>query len=639
MSRELTIRQTHAAITEAALEILANKGLLRRAQKDLERGDEIIFHLAAAGLTATVSGQQVTLNEAGPAKATCTCPSPGVCQHILIACLKLMTEPAGTPTGSAHDDWLAFSDDELVVAFGLPTLREAHAWSMQHPAEIERTSVLNVRFPTLNAAVVGVPGAGIGGIIANGLNEKKHAQLAACALLVVRRAAGCNWEPPVIHSERSGPAHRDSVLASVSALLEEAVACGLARLSPALVERFDALAISAKTAELYRLGLTMQRIAAQADDFLRRRPHADLGQIFNEMAAAYALAHAAPHLAGTGRENYIEVGTLDLVGVAAWPWRTTSGYEGLTLLMWDSASADWNTWTDARPQAFRGGFSAVARYNQSGPWDGAESPARLARTRFRVLNGKRNRWGRLSASSQSTVLITEAADLGGLPMCDDWTALDFAPAVGLTERDPRRAYQILNPTRWERCAFDAITQRLAWLLYDRHGNAMEMSLAYDEFAKLAIEHLEALTDADLENGRLLGRCVLIEGCPQIQPLALIRDGRVISIFFGEAKIPPATTPVIPPQADDEEIETVEIEPAINVHGAVPQFVLAAISTVEWLAESGVRSQNAGPPARLGELRKQAIALGLTKLGKLLSPQTGAEILRLRWILAVMQRTS
>jgi hypothetical protein len=176
------------------------------------------------------------------------------------------------------------------------------------------------------------------------------------------------------------------------------------------------------------------------------------------------------------------------------------------------------------------------------------------------------------------------------------------------------------------------------LLYDKHGNAMEMSLAYDELAKRAIEHLEALTDADLDNARLLGRCVLIEGALQIQPLALIRDGRATSVFFGESKTPPAPTP-IPPQADDEEIEPLEIEPTINLHGAVPQFVLATISTVEWLAESGVRSQNAGPAARLDELGKQAVALGLAKLSKLLRPQTAAEILRLRWILAVMQRTS
>src|SRR4051794_13215355 len=94
MSREAAIRATHAGVTLEVLEALANKGLLRRAQKDYERGEVGAFEASAAGLVVTVSGQRVTLIEAGPAKAACTCPAPGVCQHILAACLALI-QPAG----------------------------------------------------------------------------------------------------------------------------------------------------------------------------------------------------------------------------------------------------------------------------------------------------------------------------------------------------------------------------------------------------------------------------------------------------------------------------------------------------------------------------------------------------------------
>ncbi|MDP1588245.1 MAG: SWIM zinc finger family protein [Prosthecobacter sp.] len=641
MSRETTIRQTHAAITLEALEALANKGLLRRAQKDLERGEVAGFEIVEQGLVVTVSGHRVTLIEAGPAKAACTCPAPGICQHIIAACLKLMQEPSVEPAGDAHAEWLALSDEQIIAAYGFAVLRAAHELTLANAAQIERSTVLTVRFPSLNAEVMALPGAGLAGIIVRGLNEKKHTQLAAAAVLVVRRESGIDWQPPMTEVNRETPVHRDEVLKAVIALLEEAIATGLARLSSGLVERIDSLSISAQTAELHRLGLVLQRIATQATDWLQRRPHADLGLIFAEMATAYALAHAKPQLAaGVARESYIEVGGLDLIGVAAWPWRTPSGYEGLTLLFWDPANATWSTWSDARPRAFAGGFSAVARYTQPGPWEGAESPAQVARSRFRLMQAKRNRWGRLSSSAQSKVLVTGATDLSTLPACDDWSKIDLKPSLGLKERDPRSAYQLLQPASWERQAFDPIEQCLVWLLHDPHGHTLEMRLDFDGLSQPAIERLEAMTDADLKQARLLGRCLQISGRLQVQPLALLCDGKTTSLHFAEAKVATASPGIAASIAEDEELEDITPEDSNATQNPVSQFVLATISALEWLAESGLRARNTEVRSRLEDLSKQARGLGLTNLSPLLLQSYEASSwLRLRWLFATMQRAA
>lgn len=641
MSRETTIRQTHAALTLEALEALANKGLVRRAQKDLERGEVAGFESTDSGLIASVSGHRVTLIEAGPAKATCTCPALGVCQHIIAACLKLMQEPSAEPTGDAQAEWLALREEEIIAAYGLPVLRAAHELTLANVAQIESSSVLTIRFPSLNAEVMTVPGAGLAGIIVRGLTEKKHTQLAAAAVLVVRRQAGRDWQPPASDVSRSAPIHRDEVIKATIALLEEAIATGLARLSPSLVERFDALSISAQTAELHRLGLVLQRIATQATDWLQRRPHADLGLIFAEMATAYALAHAKPQLAaGVARESYIEVGALDLIGVAAWPWRTPSGYEGLTLLFWDPSNATWNTWSDARPRAFAGGFSAIARYTQPGPWEGAESPAQLARSRFRLMQAKRNRWGRLSSSAQAKALVTGAADLSELPSCDEWSKIDLKPSLGLKERDPRSAYQLLQPARWERQAFDPITQSLVWHLLDAHGHLIEMRLAFDDLSKPAIERLEAMTEAELKHARLLCRCLQISGRLQAHPLALVRDGKVNSLYFADAKTVPARQDIASPASEAEDVDDLVPEESPSTQTPASQFVLACISTLEWLAESGLRARNPEGRLRLEELSKQALSLGLTNLSALLvSFKEAASCLRLRWLFAMMQRAA
>lgn len=645
MNREATIRQIHAAATPETLESLANKGLLRRAGKDLERGEVGAFAMEENGLSVTVGGHRVTLVEAGPAKAHCTCPAPGVCQHILAACLQLMTEPSAAPTGSARYEWLAISATDLLAAFGLPTLRAAHELSLAHEANVVDAGTLTVRFPTLNAEVIALPGAGLAGIIVNGPAERRIPLIAATALLAVRRAAGIDWEPPELAGTAAVPLHRDAVLTTAAALLEEAIASGLARLAPALVERFDAVAVSAQATGLHRLGLLLQRVATEASDWLQRRPHADLSRLFGEMATAYALVHAAPNLAaGTARESYVEIGGIDLTGVAAWPWETPSGYQGLTLLLWDAANSQWNTWTDARPKAFQGDFTGTARFFQPGPWEGAESPAQLARSKFRLVNAKRNRWGRLSSSSQSKALITGTASLADLPATTDWSQLAAAPAIGLRERDPRAAFQVLQPAAWLRRPFDPISQSLEWQLLDTNGSPLEMQLAFSDLARPAIHYFEALDPAVLDGARLLARCFHAPNQWLAQPLALICGATATSFFFDIRKKPTAPNPIKPapgppPQADDDDLEEAEPGRNASAHSATARLAFAAISALEWLAESGLRARQTEAFERLDELSRQTDQLGLTKLAAILRPvKSPAAWLRLRWLLGLLLAT-
>src|ERR1041385_2273169 len=79
-----------AGFDDASWEALASRGLLRRARKDLEKGAGVAVEEEAGELLRIrVPPFVVSLPAAGPAKATCSCPAPGMCQHILIAGLFL----------------------------------------------------------------------------------------------------------------------------------------------------------------------------------------------------------------------------------------------------------------------------------------------------------------------------------------------------------------------------------------------------------------------------------------------------------------------------------------------------------------------------------------------------------------------
>src|SRR5690348_6776849 len=78
-----------ARFDDDAFAALANRGLLRRAQKDLEKQRPEIVEEAEDAVTVGFGGHRIRFDARGPAFAQCSCPAAGVCQHILAAAIGL----------------------------------------------------------------------------------------------------------------------------------------------------------------------------------------------------------------------------------------------------------------------------------------------------------------------------------------------------------------------------------------------------------------------------------------------------------------------------------------------------------------------------------------------------------------------
>jgi multidrug efflux pump subunit AcrA (membrane-fusion protein) len=118
---------------------------------------------------------------------------------------------------------------------------------------------------------------------------------------------------------------------------------------------------------------------------------------------------------------------------------------------------------------------------------------------------------------------------------------------------------------------------------------------------------------------------------------LITVGKITSIFLSD---PPAAEKAPPAAAAtagaDEEIEETVPVPA-TAASAVARVTLAAISALEWLAESGQRARPADALSRLDDLANQAAQLRLPRLAALLQHTVyPGDLLRTRWILSVME---
>jgi len=553
-----------AGFDDRAFEALASKGLLRRARGDLEKGEVGEVEVADEGpVTVRVGDQTVTIPEAGPAQASCTCPADETCRHILVACLHLRARAQATPSAapqaeaiSAGEALLALSLDQITKWAGKQAVREALATVHEGAApEIADDGTVVVAFPDAGVDCHLLPG-GLDAAIVNGAPPRQRKRWAAAAVLAYQKAKGAAL-PAAPDKAReakvSEPAlrERQQATGAAEALIEESIRVGLSNLSAAITQRYTTLAVSAQGAALHRLSLALRSIADEVRRLVDRDAQAGEDKLFLAMARTYALCAATKHAASTppadliGRErsSYSDAGDLKLAGVGAYPWVTRSGYEGLTVVFWDSKAAEWLTWSDVRPQAHAIGFRSTQRYEQPGPWTGTKGPYELARSEFVLRKAKRNHLGRLSASSRSSVKIAGPTQVAGLDFAarafSEWGNLrTYAASVepsGLRESKPTDDLVVLRPALWGKRAFDPISQRLLWALQDARGEALPIEVRYETVNRPCVEALENLSPPKGGNWLLVGSLVRRGGGISIFPMSVLRPGErkgeVLSLAF------------------------------------------------------------------------------------------------------------
>src|SRR5262245_52598900 len=77
------------AFDRGALETLASKGLVRRAENDVGSGKVALGRSEADCVVVSADGETVEIGAGGPKAARCTCPAQGFCRHRIAAVLFL----------------------------------------------------------------------------------------------------------------------------------------------------------------------------------------------------------------------------------------------------------------------------------------------------------------------------------------------------------------------------------------------------------------------------------------------------------------------------------------------------------------------------------------------------------------------
>lgn len=505
-----------AAADEAYLIGMSNKGLYKRACKDIDGAQADVEY---DGNTARVSlcGETCTITD--PLwESKCSCPSRSVCRHIIGAILWLkqnLSDNADEPEEDGEEipkepEHISTALTEALRSITPNALKRALGKDLAKTAEdvlagsvlLTESSILSAKLPDGTAVRLLYPLE----FSTCACHRKELCSHKAAAVLAWQSAQGVLKPEELLEQtqtlSKSETANIREIAVHAQDVLCEVLQWGLVRMPDNLPEHLEAAAVqchSAKMADgerfLRELGSRLsdcreRRAAFSADVFLRR---------FSECAACLDRMQSdtlTESDLGAFRKSYRQYsGDLTILPVGM---RTMRGgdYEGeiyYFLNMDKNAEDRFLSFSDLRP-VFYDSVQKRARRTNAVPWS-LNMPLRSAmKTKMTLQNAKVSD-GKLSSSQETFVAGTSPANLD----CDDVRNLlycDFRKlAMDISAKQPEHELQRLcfvHPQACTESGFDKHAQQFYMTLADHAGNDITVKARYTAESKEFIELLERI---------------------------------------------------------------------------------------------------------------------------------------------------
>lgn len=523
---------------EAFLVTLANKGLYKRALKDLETTGQVELVVADGHLQVQLDEITVSLNP-NISQSTCSCPSKTVCKHILMGILvaadyaakevEEKTEEAATEENrqeavsetvsrqSSGNDWEELKKVDLaqlrkqagkkLFEDTLRLIQDGWTADFIESDMLEatiNTENITVYFPKDDSLNRSVCKCGESGLC-------KHKLIAILSYLSSQG---------ILSSESDGNQPELSLLTEetidvlrgasrfITGIFEKGlIGCGENEAETAIQYsiRLETCGIG-NLARLFRsLSSDIENMLAKHVGFQPLTTFATLSRLHNTLRLILRNTQNNEMLSklieGT-RSDYYTTPIGHFTGLGAYPWQTRSGYFGITAYFFyhekqsictlTSSMADYyeHTQTLVTPENMR------RQLEMQSFWGSNTSLARLSTSTLTLRNFKMNRQNRLSSSSQTQCEIDDKVTISSLD-----TLLAIPELSDLTIR-PEQRYDYFRKKQPEQLAlvpfthlsevsFNTAEQKLYFTMADEQHEA-EGSLAYSELNRNAIRRLEQM---------------------------------------------------------------------------------------------------------------------------------------------------
>ncbi len=366
----MSLKKTIAAHDDAALEGLTSKGVLRRAQRDIGKGNGEVVAVDSKQAEIATDGQTVSIDARGPAAATCTCPAAGICRHIVLAVL-LLREPEDEPgqdAPSALEELCGLTDAQLQKFAGTDWEKAVTISASDEATEVaESGHSLVVSFPELEASVTFIAGQGMRQAAYKGPRTRQRL-LTTVAVISVRKREGVVSAEAEAVEEGTRPAISAGFIDDAQLVIKQAVAAVIPGRSEIAYDMLLDLAISTRAEALPRLSAEVRGLANLAKLAQSRDVRFEADEYLRRASRSFALCEGLRGdgrdlaLTGTIKRDYRPRDAMTLWLLGAAKWRSVAGARGVTCYGYSPAEKSWFSVRDGRAAGTDPSFSPDSVY-------------------------------------------------------------------------------------------------------------------------------------------------------------------------------------------------------------------------------------------------------------------------------------
>ena len=494
-----SLREQIKVIDDAYLIGVANKGLVNRAKKELEK-TEITVALTDSSLEASFSdGISVKVNDT-LANFECSCPSRTICKHVLMALIN-----AAQNIESEQDDavepldftyLLSYNQGTLVKEFGKKNYNNILSKLMGgETCVIEEGSLVNVKIEG-NITVRFLPASSMDDSICTCKAKKCHHRLEAI-LQYIRLKTG---ELPFELIATDSVVNAD-IIPYVLAFIEDIYRIGLFRLPPEYSEKCTQLSTLCHGAGFAIFERLFETCAEELFLYEQKNVSFNINKLMRNLALIYQTGCAiqngkdASVLAGKFKRQYMELPEINIFGLGAYPWYASSGFCGVTAVFYCPAMKKTFTFSSSLPaESEKEGLWSIKKFWQTkSAWNLHINLDQLAKAELKLRRAKTSDNGRLSSSESVTGTLVQAQT--NLEELQDFVLEDFTKIKDFFSDDldsQQMIYAVIKPESMEEGEFNHITQEYRICLNDHFCNGLHLTIPYSQTTETTLLNFEYL---------------------------------------------------------------------------------------------------------------------------------------------------
>lgn len=565
-------------VTEDYLIGLTNKGIVKRAVKDL---DQTEFGLKEEENSLTVHLEEVTCTLVSPlGESKCSCPSRSMCKHIVMSVLyakKLYATGTGTGMEDRSGNAIEPADkerpeennqqaEEKEKAEEKKELLFPSIWN--YPLNKIKRTLGEKRFLELYSSFNqgSIPDITVGSIITvvfpdRGITVRllEPAEYSTCschkkelcrhkaeAILLYQlysgKLAGQELKP---ENESKDALHMEEAK-EFSILLKDflggQLATGLARSSTAVMDSLERLAILSHNQKLPDFERRIRELDTEYKLYFKRDASFQVNNLLYRLCSLYRKAEELmqvqttaelEEIAGDFRTEYVFCPVLKLTAMGQREFISKTGYEGETYYFISEETMEWYTYTNARPVFYENGKRKIPSEKSKAPWQLPCNLEELAEAVIVLYNGKVSKDHRLSATSEAKAEYLGKRSLKKAKIMkqyyEDFLLL-FQEHLADSWRQETASNErlvLLQPAYVKNASFDTIKQEYSMELYDKDNRRIILEVPYSKKEYYTIRFLERLAkridQGDVKLPCFFGSIFIKEDTMRLYPINYYED--------------------------------------------------------------------------------------------------------------------